>query len=39
VQELAYHEFMDGTRRTTRWGAPFTMTLDGDLADDPVLVV
>ena len=38
VQELAYHEFMDGSMRTTRWAAPFTMTLDGELADDPVLV-
>jgi hypothetical protein len=38
VTELAYHEFTDGSLRTARWAGPFTITLEGDLADDPVLV-
>jgi len=38
IQELAYTEFTDGTFRTIRWTQPFTITIDEDLADDPVIL-
>jgi hypothetical protein len=38
THDLAYWEFTDGTFRTIRWTAGFTITLDGDLADDPAIV-
>ena len=37
THEVAYTEFTDGTFRTIRWTEPFTITLDGDLADDPAI--
>ncbi len=38
AHELAYWEFDDGSFRTIRWNAGFTITLEGELADDAVLV-
>jgi len=38
IHDVAYWEFTDGTFRTIRWTEPFTITLDGDLADDPAIV-
>ena len=38
IHEVAYTEFTDGTFRTIRWTAGFTITLDGDLANDPAIV-
>jgi hypothetical protein len=38
IHDVAYWEFTDGTFRTIRWNEPFTITLDGDLADDPAIV-
>ena len=38
IHELAYWEFDDGTFRTIRWTARFTITLDADIADDPAIV-
>ena len=37
IRELAYTEFTDATFRTIRWTEPFTITLDGDLANDPAI--
>ena len=38
VREIAYWEFDDGSLRTIRWVAPFTITLDDEIADDPAIV-
>ena len=38
VRDIAYWEFNDGSFRTLRWTAPFTITLDADLADDPAIL-
>jgi hypothetical protein len=39
VRELVYDwDFADGSRRLVRWPQPFTVTLDGDLADDPAIM-
>lgn len=38
VRELAYWEFTDDSLRMIRWSSGFTITLQGELADDPVLV-
>lgn len=38
VHDVAYTEFTDGTFRTIRWTAPFTITLDGDIASDPAIL-
>ncbi len=39
VRELVYDwEFTDGSRRMVRWAQPFSVSLDGDLADDPAVV-
>jgi hypothetical protein len=38
IQELGYWEFTDDTFRVVRWNAGFTITLEAELADDPVLV-
>jgi hypothetical protein len=38
VRDTAYWEFTDGSLRTIKWAEPFTITLDGDLADDPAIV-
>jgi hypothetical protein len=37
VHEVAYWEFDDGTFRTIRWTAPFTITLDADIANDAAI--
>lgn len=38
VDALVYQEFTDGSLRMVRWPGPFTITLDGDLADsEPIL--
>jgi hypothetical protein len=38
IQDLAYWEFSDDSLRTVRWESGFTVSLDADLATDPVLV-
>jgi hypothetical protein len=38
VRELAYWEFTDESLRLIRWSSGFTITLEEELADDPVLV-
>jgi len=39
VSEVVYNwEFQDGTRRLVRWDRPFTVTLDGDLAEDAAVM-
>ncbi len=38
IHEIAYWEFNDDSFRTIRWNAPFTITLDDDLADDPAIL-
>lgn len=38
VHEFAFTEFNDGSFRTTRWTAPFVVTLDGELATNEAVV-
>ncbi len=38
IRDVAYWEFQDGSFRVIRWNQGFTLTLEDDLADDPVLV-
>jgi hypothetical protein len=38
IRELAYWEFDDDSLRLIRWSSGFTLTLEGELADDPGLV-
>lgn len=38
VHEFVFTEFTDGSFRTTRWAAPFVITLDGDLATNDAVV-
>ncbi|HET6899632.1 MAG TPA: hypothetical protein VFK70_14850 [Vicinamibacteria bacterium] len=38
VDALVYQEFTDGSFRMVRWPAPFTITLDGDLASNEPIV-
>jgi hypothetical protein len=38
IHEVAYTEFDDGTFRTIRWTAGFTITLDADVANDAAIV-
>jgi matrixin len=38
VHDTAYWEFTDGSFRLIRWSSGFTITLEGELAADPVLV-
>jgi hypothetical protein len=38
VDALVYVEFTDGSFRMTRWPGPFTITLDGDLANNDAIV-
>lgn len=38
IRELAYWEFDDDSLRLIRWSSGFTVTLEGELANDPVLV-
>ena len=38
MHDTAYWEFTDGSFRLVRWNAGFTVTLEGELASDPVLV-
>jgi len=38
VHDTAYWEFTDGSFRLIRWNTGFTITLEGELGSDPVLV-
>ena len=38
VHDTAYWEFTDGSFRVIRWNTGFTVTLEGELGTDPVLV-
>lgn len=38
VHDTAYWEFTDGSFRLVRWNSGFTVTLEGELGSDPVLV-
>lgn len=38
VHDVAYWEFTDGSFRLIRWNDGFTITLEAELADEPVLV-
>ncbi|HYN02258.1 MAG TPA: matrixin family metalloprotease [Vicinamibacteria bacterium] len=38
VEQVVYWEFTDGSLRMVRWAGPFTLTLDGELAQDNAIV-
>ena len=38
IEQVVYWEFTDGSLRMVRWAGPFTVTLDGELAEDNAVI-